>query len=269
MIVRALKRLGRTKPRGCRSGRSRSRSFAIGSRGRSRSCGFPGSIIFGCVRRTCLSVRTRRSSGGRRSSGFFRTPAAVRNWSGPCARRPVRTGWRTAAAAKTWIFFKSSGGPTWPRRGAASTLRGRIRNAENRIHAFGFARGASNPKPGLDMPERNCRTIGTLLAALRARRRPVHQTGGKSLPAGHLRRPCGSSCSIRRAISRCFAARSSSALRCCRGRSSRHPCRSPPAPEARRTAARTRRCGTGRRPCIIFRPAPAGRATCSRFPGSR
>ena len=50
------------------------------------------------------------------------------------------------------------------RRGAASALRGRIRNAENRIHAPGFARGASNLKPSLDIPDRNCRTNGTLLA---------------------------------------------------------------------------------------------------------
>ena len=57
------------------------------------------------------------------------------------------------------------GGPAWPRRGTASALRGRIRNAEIRIHASGFARGASNPKPSLDIPDRNCRTIGTLLSA--------------------------------------------------------------------------------------------------------
>ena len=61
------------------------------------------------------------------------------------------------------------GGPAWPRRGAASALRGRIRNAEIRIHASGFARGASNPKPSLDIPDRNCRTIGTLLGAAKTR----------------------------------------------------------------------------------------------------
>ena len=71
----------------------------------------PGSIIFGCVRRTCSSVRTRRSSGGRKSSGFSRTPAAVCGLSGPCARRSTRAGWRTAAAIWTWIFFRSSDGP--------------------------------------------------------------------------------------------------------------------------------------------------------------
>ena len=49
---------------------------------------------------------------------------------------------------------------------------------------------------------------------LRARRGPARRTGGKSLPAGRLRRPCGSSRTIRRAICRCFAARSSSAPRC-------------------------------------------------------
>ena len=49
--------------------------------------------------------------------------------------------------------------------GPRPALRGRIRNAENRIHASGFARGASNPKPSLDIPDRNCRTNGTLLAA--------------------------------------------------------------------------------------------------------
>ena len=70
----------------------------------------------------------------------------------PARRRSVEWGLR-------------GGGPAWPRRGAASALRGRIRNAENRIHASGFARGASNPKPSLDIPDRNCRTNGTLLAA--------------------------------------------------------------------------------------------------------
>ena len=53
-IVRASRRRGRIWPRGCRNGRSRSRSFAIGSRRRSRrrsrSCGFPGSTISGCAR---------------------------------------------------------------------------------------------------------------------------------------------------------------------------------------------------------------------------
>ena len=63
----------------------------------------------------------------------------------PARRRSVEWGLR-------------GGGPAWPRRGAASALRGRIRNAEIRIHASGFARGASNPKPSLDIPDRNCRT---------------------------------------------------------------------------------------------------------------
>ena len=189
MIVRASRRRGRTWPRVCRTGRSRSRSFAIGSRRLSASGDFPCSIIFGCVRRTCLSVRTRRSSGGGRSSGFSRARAAVCGWSWPCAPRPARAGWRMASAARTWIYFRSSVGPicaswrhgkpvdnsfrrcrhapcsvpAWPRRGAASNQCGRIRNAEIRIHASGFARGASNPKPSLDIPDRNCRTIGTLL----------------------------------------------------------------------------------------------------------
>ena len=55
------------------------------------------------------------------------------------------------------------GGPAWPRRPDASDPCGRIRNAENRIHAPGPGREAENPKPNLDMPERNCRIIGTLL----------------------------------------------------------------------------------------------------------
>ena len=54
--VRASRRRGRTWPRGWRSGRSRSRSFATGSRRRSRFCGCLGSTIFECARRTCLSV---------------------------------------------------------------------------------------------------------------------------------------------------------------------------------------------------------------------
>ena len=45
----------------------------------------------------------------------------------------------------------------------ASDQCGRIRNEEKRIHASGHGRGASNPKPSLDMPDRNCRIIGTLL----------------------------------------------------------------------------------------------------------
>ena len=68
------------------------------------------------------------------------------------------------------VLSSLCGGPTWPRRGAASALRGRIRNAENRIHASGFARGASNLKPSLDIPDRNCRNIGTLLRDRTARR---------------------------------------------------------------------------------------------------
>ena len=50
------------------------------------------------------------------------------------------------------------------RRGAVSALRGRIRNAEKRLHAPGLDRRASNPKPNLDIPDRNCRINGTLLA---------------------------------------------------------------------------------------------------------
>ena len=55
------------------------------------------------------------------------------------------------------------GGPAWPRRADASDPCDRIRNAENRIHASGLDRRAWNVKPGLDMPERNCRNIGILL----------------------------------------------------------------------------------------------------------
>ena len=50
-----------------------------------------------------------------------------------------------------------------PCRGAASNPYGWIRSAENRIHAPGHGREAENAKPGLDMPERNCRIIVTLL----------------------------------------------------------------------------------------------------------
>ena len=46
---------------------------------------------------------------------------------------------------------------------ASARGRVRVRNAENRIHASGFARGASNLRPSLDIPDRNCRTNGTLL----------------------------------------------------------------------------------------------------------
>ena len=60
--------------------------------------------------------------------------------------------------------------PAWPRRGAASALRGKIRNAEIRIHASGLDRRASNPKPNLGIPDRNCRTIGTLLTTITLRR---------------------------------------------------------------------------------------------------
>ena len=86
-----------------------------------------------------------------------------------------------------------SGGPAWPRRGAASALRGRIRNAENGIHASGFARGASNLKPSLDIPDRNCRTNGTLLgrAACRpdpASREPVQTVGRPLVESGRQRR---------------------------------------------------------------------------------
>ena len=56
------------------------------------------------------------------------------------------------------------GGPAWPRRGAVSALRGRIRNKEKRNHAYGFDRRASNPNPNLDIPDRNCRINGTLLS---------------------------------------------------------------------------------------------------------
>ena len=55
-------------------------------------------------------------------------------------------------------------GPTWPRRGAVSALRGRIRNVGKTIHAPGLDRRASNPKPNLDIPDRSCRIIGTLLS---------------------------------------------------------------------------------------------------------
>ena len=65
-------------------------------RRRSRSFGFLDSITFGCVRPTCLSVRTWRSGGGRSSFGFFRTLAVVRSLFGPCARRSARDGWRRA-----------------------------------------------------------------------------------------------------------------------------------------------------------------------------
>ena len=63
----------------------------------------------------------------RRSSGFSRTPAAVCGWSGPCAPRRTRAGWRTAAATWTWIFFRSSVGPvcaSWRHDGRAVRIRG-------------------------------------------------------------------------------------------------------------------------------------------------
>ena len=41
--------------------------------------------------------------------------------------------------------------------------RGRIGSAKKRIYASGFAREASNLKPSLDIPDRSCRIIGTLL----------------------------------------------------------------------------------------------------------
>ena len=54
-------------------------------------------------------------------------------------------------------------GPTWPRCQSATAGSAQIRSAEKGSHASGLDRGASNAKPGLDMPGRNCRTIGTQL----------------------------------------------------------------------------------------------------------
>ena len=234
MIVRASGKRAPTWPRGWRSGRRRSRSFATGSRRRSRtrsrSCGFRRSTISRCVRRTCLSVRTGRSSAGHPSSGSSRTPGAACGLSGLCARRSTRAGWRSAGAAAAgrsaeaggmtgtasvpWAIarfgssrartaWKACGqslpalfagvlfragidhiqyftwhlidrrrsddrglrgcGPAWPRRQSATAGSAQIRSAEKRSHASGLDRGASNAKPGLDMPGRNCRTIGTQL----------------------------------------------------------------------------------------------------------
>ena len=58
---------------------------------------------------------------------------------------------------------------------------GADRRAEIRIHASGFARGASNPKPNLDIPNRNCRTIGTLLQEAE-RAEPEHPAAGCNVP---------------------------------------------------------------------------------------
>ena len=64
-----------------------------------------------------------------------------------------------------------------------SALRGRIRNAEITTHASGLDRRASNPKPNLDIPDRNCRINGTLLT--------LHDEPDRALGAGKagIRRP--------------------------------------------------------------------------------
>ena len=65
-------------------------------------------------------------------------------------------------------------GPAWPRRQSATAGSAPVRSAEKRSHASGLDRGASNAKPGLDMPGRNCRTIGTQLDVPRAvRQQPL------------------------------------------------------------------------------------------------
>ena len=56
-------------------------------------------------------------------------------------------------------------GPAWPRRQASTAGSAPVRNSKKRSHASGLDRGASNAKPGLDMPGRICRTIGTLLGS--------------------------------------------------------------------------------------------------------
>ena len=92
-------------------------------------------------------------------------------------------------------------GPAWPRRQASTAGSAPVRNLKKRSHASGLDRGASNAKPGLDMPGRNCRTIGTLLVSkgtahrasavreLRARSRN-RRLGGTAAP------PCR--CQLRR-----------------------------------------------------------------------
>ena len=65
-----------------------------------------------------------------------------------------------------------------PRRSPAgvTSARGRVQPMRPdqkrgiRIHASDLDRGASNLKPNLDVPDRNCRTIGTLLTTITLRR---------------------------------------------------------------------------------------------------
>lgn len=58
---------------------------------------------------------------------------------------------------------------------------GADRRAEIRIHASGPDREAENPKPNLDIPNRNCGTIGTLLQEAE-RAEPEHPAAGSNVP---------------------------------------------------------------------------------------
>ena len=58
-------------------------------------------------------------------------------------------------------------GPARPRRLSATAGSAPVRNSKKRSHASGLDRGAPNAKPGLDMPGRNCRSIGTQLKSAR------------------------------------------------------------------------------------------------------
>ena len=83
---------------------------------------------------------------------IFCSPGRAASSTRRSSMRIGASGFRAAAGAST----------------AVSRRCGRIRNAEKRIHASGFARGASNLKPTLDIPDRNCRIIGTLLRTPRS-----------------------------------------------------------------------------------------------------
>ena len=91
------------------------------------------------------------------------------------------------------------------------------------------------------------------------------RTGEKSRPVGRLRRPCGSSRTIRRATCRCFAARSSFAPRCRRDAPRRRSCRgrssstSSSAAFSRASAPPRTSGGTGLRPRTSCRSASAAR----------